>query len=45
MDLVEKGALVRESERRHARYFLSIPLRTVAPVVIDEQGGIQSALR
>ncbi len=28
-DLVEKGALVREGERRHARYRLSIPLRPV----------------
>jgi Fic family protein len=28
-DLVAKGALVREGERRYARYHLSIPLRTV----------------
>jgi Fic family protein len=29
VDLVEKGALVREGERRHARYRLSVPLRPV----------------
>jgi len=28
-DLTEKGALVREGERRHARYKLSVPLRHV----------------
>lgn len=28
-DLVAKGALVREGERRYARYYLSIPLRPV----------------
>ena len=28
-DLVEKGALVREGERRYARYRLSVPLRSV----------------
>ena len=28
-DLTEKGALIREGERRHARYKLSIPLRPV----------------
>ncbi len=28
-DLVEKGALVREGERRYARYRLAVPLRPV----------------
>jgi Fic family protein len=37
-DLVEKGALFREGERRHARYHLAIPIPKVSPVVIDEQG-------
>ena len=29
-DLVEKGALVREGELRHARYLLTVPMRSVA---------------
>jgi Fic family protein len=37
-DLVEKGALVREGERRHARYRLSVPLRPVSHVVLTERG-------
>lgn len=37
-DLVEKGALVREGERRYARYRLSVPLRPVPHLVINEQG-------
>jgi Fic family protein len=37
-DLVEKGALLRVGERRHARYHIAIPLRKVSPVVLDEQG-------
>jgi Fic family protein len=32
-DLVAKGALVREGERRHARYHLGVPLKRVAHVV------------
>jgi Fic family protein len=38
-DLVEKGALVREGERRYARYCLSVPLRPVPHVIINERGG------
>jgi Fic family protein len=30
-DLVAKGALVREGERRYARYHLSVPLRQSRP--------------
>lgn len=39
-DLVDKGALNRTGERRHARYHLSIPLRPVSPVTIDQAGHI-----
>jgi Fic family protein len=39
-DLVGKGALVRDGERRYARYRLSIPLRTVSLVTLNEQGEI-----
>jgi len=37
-DLVAKGALVRRGERRYARYHLSVPLRPVPHVAINEQG-------
>jgi Fic family protein len=37
-DLVAKGALVREGERRYARYSLSFPLRPVPHVGLTEQG-------
>jgi Fic family protein len=37
-DLVEKGALLRSGERRHARYHIAIPLRKVSRVALDEQG-------
>ena len=37
-DLVAKGALVREGERRYARYRLSVPLRPVPHVIINERG-------
>lgn len=37
-DLVEKGALVREGERRYARYHLSVPLRPVPHVVLTAEG-------
>jgi Fic family protein len=39
-DLVEKGALMRTGERRHARYHLTIPLRPVPRTTIDESGVI-----
>ena len=39
-DLVAKGALVREGERRYARYHLSVPLHPVSPVTLNEQGEI-----
>ncbi|MGH9732984.1 MAG: Fic family protein [Candidatus Acidiferrales bacterium] len=37
-DLVEKGALVREGERRYVRYRLTIPLRPVPHLSLSEQG-------
>ena len=37
-DLVVNGALVREGERRHARYHLSVPLRPVPYINIDLKG-------
>jgi len=37
-DLLNKGVLLRAGERRHARYHVAIPERTVPPVVLDEQG-------
>jgi Fic family protein len=39
-DLVAKGAFTRTGERRHARYHLTIPLRPVSAVTIDEAGDI-----
>src|SRR5215472_4882768 len=36
--LVENGALVREGERRYARYRLSVPARPVRHVVLAEDG-------
>jgi Fic family protein len=35
-DLVARGALLREGERRHARYRLSVPLRPFVPVTTTE---------
>jgi Fic family protein len=37
-DLTEKGALIRDGERRHARYRLSIPLRPVPHISVSERG-------
>ena len=39
-DLVEKKALVRIGERRHARYDLTIGLHPVQPVQIDGEGNL-----
>lgn len=38
VDLVEKGALVRAGELRHAHYHLGVPLRAVKHVTIGERG-------
>ena len=37
-DLVEKGALTRTGERKHARYALNLPLIPVQRILIDETG-------
>ena len=42
-DLVAKGAFTRTGERRHARYHLTVPLRPVTSVTIDETGNIVEA--
>lgn len=42
-DSVAKGALWRTGERRYARYHLTIPLRPVRPVTVDEDGGLREA--
>ncbi len=39
-DLTAKGALVREGERRYVRYQLSVPLRPVPHISINEQGDL-----
>jgi Fic family protein len=39
-DLVQKGALIRQGERRYARYYLPFPLRPTSAVAIDEKGAI-----
>src|SRR6185437_1430833 len=39
-DLVEKKALYRSGERRHARYDLAIGLRPVQPVHLDKDGNL-----
>jgi Fic family protein len=38
VDLVDKGALVRAGELRHARYQLGVPLHAVKHIEIGEQG-------
>ena len=40
-DLVEKGALVREGERRYARYRLGVPSRPVPQVRLTELGELE----
>jgi Fic family protein len=39
-DLTEKDALIREGERRHARYKLNVPLRHVPHISVNERGEI-----
>ena len=40
-DMVAKGALSRVGERRYVRYHLAIPLRSVPPVTIGEDGAVR----
>ena len=42
-DLVAKGALVREGERRYARYHPSVPLRPVPHVTLTDKGELAEA--
>jgi Fic family protein len=37
-DLVDKRALDRVGERRHARYHIAIPLRPVVSVMLEDRG-------
>ncbi len=39
-DMVEKGALVRTGERRHARYYAAVPVRQVLPVIVGPSGDL-----
>ena len=39
-DMVEKGALRRTGERRHARYFVEAPIRLVEAVTIGKNGAV-----
>lgn len=43
-DLVEKGALLRTGERRHARYAIAIPVRVVQPVTIGKDGKLDKLI-
>lgn len=38
--LVDKGALTRTGDGRYTRYHVTIPLRPVSPVTIDEAGNV-----
>jgi len=40
-DLVAKGALLREGERRYARYHLGVPARRMSRVTLNQSGGLQ----
>jgi Fic family protein len=40
VELVTKGALIRTGERKQTRYQLSIPLRSVTSVVVNERGEV-----
>jgi Fic family protein len=43
-DLTEKGALIKEGERRHARYKLNVPLRHVPHISVNERGEVIEVL-
>ncbi len=43
-DLVEKGALLRVGERRHARYHVAIATTKVSSVVIGEDGSLSTSI-
>lgn len=39
-ELVALGALVRTGERKHARYALAIPVRTMRRTTVNEEGNL-----
>jgi Fic family protein len=39
-DLAERDALIREGERRHARYKLNVPLRHAPHTFVNERGEV-----
>jgi Fic family protein len=39
-DLVEKGALTRTGERKHARYEVAVPVRETPRVTVNERGDL-----
>jgi len=41
-ELVTKGALIRTGEHKHTRHHLSIRLRSVTSVVVNEEGEVVS---
>jgi Fic family protein len=42
-DLVRKGALIRDGERKHARYQLALPSRTIRRITLNEKGELAEA--
>jgi len=43
VDLVEKGAIVRSGELRHARYHLNLPLQIMKHVTVNERGELEES--
>jgi Fic family protein len=41
VDLVDKEALVREGERRHARYHIALTTKPISPVFLDRHGNFR----
>jgi Fic family protein len=41
VDLVDKGALIRKGEHKHARYYLSLPLQSARRVIITADGHVK----
>jgi hypothetical protein len=40
-DMVEKRALRREGEKKHARYFVEVAVREVGPVTVGGKGEVR----
>ncbi len=43
VDLIEKGALIRTGELRHARYNLSVPVKPVPRIIIGKNGELMES--